>query len=31
MISIADIHLVAVDKKGKPSKIPDELKKKLEN
>ena len=27
MISIADIHLVAVDKKGKPSKIPDELKK----
>ena len=31
MISIADIHLVAVDKKGKPLKIPDELKKKLEN
>jgi len=31
MISIADIHLVAVDKKGKPSKIPDALKKKLEN
>ena len=31
LITIADIHLVAVDKKGKPSKIPDELKKKLEN
>ena len=31
MISTAVIHLVAVDKKGKPSKIPDELKKKLEN
>ena len=30
-ISEADIHLVAVDKNGKPSKIPDELKKKLEN
>ena len=27
LITIADIHLVAVDKKGKPSKIPDELKK----
>ncbi len=31
IISEADIHLVAVDKNGKPSKIPDELKKKLEN
>ena len=29
LITIADIHLVAVDKKGKPSKIPDELKKKI--
>tara|TARA_B100000287_G_scaffold381256_1_gene385500 strand:- start:132 stop:530 length:399 start_codon:yes stop_codon:yes gene_type:complete len=31
LLSVADIHLVAVDKNGKPSKIPDELKQKLEN
>ena len=31
LISVADIHLVAVDKNGKPSKIPEELKQKLEN
>ena len=31
LISDAEIHLVAVDKNGKPSKIPEELKKKLEN
>ena len=31
VISEAEIHLVAVDKKGKPTKIPDELKIKLEN
>ena len=31
LISDADVHLVSVDKKGKPSKIPEELKKKLEN
>ena len=31
LISVADIHLVAVNKNGKPSKLPDELKKKLEN
>ncbi len=31
LISVADIHLVAVDKNGKPSKLPDELKEKLEN
>tara|TARA_B100000676_G_scaffold32149_1_gene30386 strand:+ start:61 stop:459 length:399 start_codon:yes stop_codon:yes gene_type:complete len=31
LISEADIHIVAVDKNGKPSKLPDELKKKLEN
>tara|TARA_B100001540_G_C15604605_1_gene550162 strand:- start:389 stop:787 length:399 start_codon:yes stop_codon:yes gene_type:complete len=31
LISIAEIHLVSVDKDGKPSKIPDELKQKLEN
>ena len=31
LISDADIHLVSVDKNGKPSKIPDELKQKLEN
>ena len=30
-ISEAEIHLVAVDKNGKPSKIPEELKQKLEN
>ena len=30
MISDADIHLVAVDRKGKPSKMPEDLKKKLE-
>ena len=31
LISVAIIHLVAVDKNGKPSKLPDELKEKLEN
>ena len=31
VISEAKIHLVSVDKKGKPTKIPDELKIKLEN
>jgi|TARA_B100000959_G_scaffold282627_1_gene349493 acyl-CoA thioester hydrolase len=31
LISEADIHLVTVDKNGKPSKTPDELKQKLEN
>jgi len=31
LISKAEIHLVAVDKNGKPSKFPEELKKKLEN
>tara|TARA_Y100000590_G_scaffold122485_1_gene140216 strand:+ start:2772 stop:3170 length:399 start_codon:yes stop_codon:yes gene_type:complete len=31
LISEADIHLVAVDKNGKPLRIPDELKQKLEN
>ena len=31
LISEAEIHLVAVNKDGKPSKIPEELKKKLEN
>ena len=31
LISEAEIHLVAVNKYGKPSKIPEELKKKLEN
>jgi len=31
IISEAEIHLVAVDKDGKPSKIPEELIKKLEN
>ena len=31
LISVAEIHLVAVDKNGKPSKIPEELKQKLEN
>ncbi len=30
LISEADIHLVTVDKNGKPSKIPNELKQKLE-
>ena len=30
MISDADIHLVAVDRKRKPSKMPEDLKKKLE-
>ena len=29
LISDADVHLVSVDKKGKPSKIPEELKKKI--
>ena len=31
LISEAEVHLVAVDKKGKPTKIPDQLKRKLEN
>ena len=31
IISEAEVHLVAVDKKGKPTKIPNELKRKLEN
>ena len=31
IISEAEVHLVAVDNKGKPTKIPDELKRKLEN
>ena len=31
LISIAEIHLVSVNKDGKPSKVPDELKQKLEN
>ena len=31
LISAAEIHLVAVDKNGKPSTIPEELKQKLEN
>tara|TARA_Y100000590_G_scaffold423360_1_gene529173 strand:+ start:97 stop:495 length:399 start_codon:yes stop_codon:yes gene_type:complete len=31
LISIADIHLVSVDKNGKPFKLPDELKQKLED
>ena len=31
IISVAEIHLVSVDKKGKPEKIPEDLKKKLEN
>ena len=30
-ISAAEIHLVAVDKNGKPKKIPKELKEKLQN
>ena len=30
LITKADIHLVAVDKKGKPSKLPSEFMKKLE-
>ena len=31
VISEAEVHLVAVDNKGKPTKIPDQLKTKLEN
>ena len=31
IISVAEIHLVAVDKNGKPKKIPEELKHKLQN
>ena len=31
IITGADVHLVSVDKNGKPSRIPDELKEKLEN
>ena len=31
LISVAEIHLVAVDKDGKPKKIPEDLKQKLQN
>ncbi len=31
LISTAEIHLVSIAKNGKPSKVPDELKNKLEN
>ncbi len=31
LITDAEVHLVSVDKNGKPSKVPDELKKKFEN
>ena len=31
IISVAEIHLVVVDKNGKPKKIPKELKEKLQN
>ena len=31
IISEAEVHLVAIDNKGKPTKIPDQLKRKLEN
>ncbi len=31
IISVADVHLVAVDQNGKPSKLPDKLKQKLDN
>ena len=31
ILSDADIHLVSVGKNGKPSKIPEDLKKKLED
>ena len=31
VISDAEIHLVSVDKNGKPSKLPEDLKKKLED
>ena len=31
LISVAEIHLVSVDKSGKPKKIPEDLKQKLEN
>ena len=31
IISEAEVHLVAVNNKGKPTKIPDQLKRKLEN
>ena len=31
LISVAEIHLVAVDKNGKPSKLPEDFKQKLEN
>tara|TARA_B100002051_G_C16329046_1_gene436005 strand:- start:167 stop:565 length:399 start_codon:yes stop_codon:yes gene_type:complete len=31
LISEADVHLVSVDKNGKPTKLPDELKEKIEN
>ena len=31
LISTAEVHVVVVDKNGKPSKLPDELKLKLQN
>ena len=31
LITEAKVHLVAIDKNGKPSKIPETLKQKLEN
>ena len=31
IITDAEVHLVSVDKNGKPSRIPDQLKEKLEN
>ena len=31
LISTAEVHIVVVDKNGKPSKLPDELKLKLQN
>ena len=31
LLTLAELHLVFVDKNGKPIRIPDELKKKLEN
>ena len=31
IITDAEVHLVSINKNGKPTKIPDELKKKLED
>ena len=31
LISEADVHLVSVNESGKPSKLPNELKEKIEN